>query len=104
MFSSLMKRIFGTANDRRLKTYAPKVMAINALEAELAALSDADLRARTEDFRQQLAQGAKLDDLLIPAFATVREGAKRTLGQRHFDVQLVKARPWSPRWPLISMP
>ena len=66
MFSSLMKRIFGTANDRRLKTYAPKVMAINALEAELAALSDADLRARTEDFRQQLAQGAKLDDLLIP--------------------------------------
>jgi len=89
MFSSLMKRIFGTANDRRLKTYAPKVMAINALEAELAALSDADLRARTEDFRQQLAQGAKLDDLLIPAFATVREGAKRTLGQRHFDVQLI---------------
>jgi preprotein translocase subunit SecA len=89
MFSSLMKRIFGTANDRRLKTYAPKVVAINALEAEVAALSDAELRARTDLFRQQLAQGTKLDDLLIPAFATVREAAKRTLGQRHFDVQMI---------------
>jgi preprotein translocase subunit SecA len=89
MLGSLAKKIFGTANDRRLKTYAPKVKAINALEPEVAALSDEALRARTDEFRAQLAAGAKLDDLLAPAFATVREAAKRAIGQRHFDVQLV---------------
>src|SRR6202000_1600165 len=62
---------------------------INALEPELAALSDEALRARTEDFKKQVAEGTSLDDILVPAFATVREAAKRTLGQRHFDVQMI---------------
>ncbi|CAH1650581.1 protein translocation ATPase [Hyphomicrobiales bacterium] len=89
MLGAIAKKIFGSANDRRLKTYTAKVQAINALEPELAALSDEQLRARTEEFRQQLAAGKTLEDLLIPAFATVREAAKRVLGQRHFDVQLI---------------
>ncbi|MBB3017159.1 preprotein translocase subunit SecA [Microvirga lupini] len=89
MFGSLAKKIFGSVNDRRLKSYRPKIAAINAMEAELEALSDEQLRARTEDFKAQLAAGQTLDDILVPAFATVREAAKRTLGQRHFDVQLI---------------
>ena len=89
MFAAIAKKIFGSANDRRLKTYAGKVQAINALEPELEALSDEDLRARTDAFRAQLAEGKTLDDILIPAFATVREAARRVLGQRHFDVQLI---------------
>src|ERR1700691_107659 len=89
MYGSLLKKIFGSSNDRRLKGYRPKVAAINALEAEFAALSDEQLRASTPAFRAQLANGKTLDDLLVPAFATVREAAKRTLGQRHFDVQLI---------------
>jgi len=87
--ASIASKIFGSSNDRMLKSFRPKVAEINALEAEVAKLSDADLRARTEMFRKQLAEGATLDDLLAPAFATVREAAKRTLGQRHFDVQLL---------------
>ncbi len=82
-------KIFGSSNERRVKGYRPRVEAINALEPEVAALSDAELKARTEEFRQQLKDGTPLDDLLVPAFATVREAAKRTLGQRHFDVQLI---------------
>jgi len=82
-------KIFGSSNERRVKGYRPRVEAINALEPEVAALSDDELKARTAEFRRQLEQGATLDDLLIPAFATVREAAKRTLGQRHFDVQLI---------------
>ena len=89
MLGTLARKIFGSANDRRLKGYAPKVAAINALEAEVAVLSDEALRDRTRQFREQLAAGASLDDILAPAFATVREAAKRTLGQRHFDVQLI---------------
>src|ERR687889_2293739 len=89
MFGSLAKKIFGSVNDRRLKSYRPKVAAINAMEAELEALSDEQLRARTGDFKAQLAGGKDLEDILVPAFATVREAAKRTLGQRHFDVQLI---------------
>jgi preprotein translocase subunit SecA len=89
MFGSLAKKIFGSVNDRRLKSYRPKVAAINAMEPELEALSDDQLRARTDEFRAQLAAGQTLDDILVPAFATVREAAKRTLGQRHFDVQLI---------------
>ena len=89
MFGALAKKIFGSANDRRLKTFAPKVQAINALEAEVSVLSDDALKARTVEFRAQLAAGRSLDDLLVPAFATVREAAKRTLGQRHFDMQLI---------------
>ena len=86
---SFAAKIFGSANERKIKGLRPKVEAINALEAEVAKLSNDQLRARTAEFRQQLANGASLDDLLVPAFATVREAAKRTLGQRHFDVQLI---------------
>jgi preprotein translocase subunit SecA len=89
MFGSLAKKIFGSANDRRLKTYAPRVKEINALEPAIEKLSDDELRAQTEKFRAELKEGKTLDDLLAPAFATVREAAKRTLGQRHFDVQLI---------------
>jgi preprotein translocase subunit SecA len=89
MFGAIAKKFFGSSNDRRVKGYRPRVAAINALEQELQALSDEALRARTETFRQQVAEGASLDDLLVPAFATVREAARRTLGQRHFDVQLI---------------
>lgn len=89
MFGGLARKLFGSANDRRVKSYRPAVQAINALEAEVAALSDDQLRARTAEFRAQLAAGKTLDDLLVPAFATVREAAKRVLGMRHFDVQLI---------------
>ncbi len=89
MIGALARKIFGSANDRRVRKYQPRVDAINALEKELEALSDEALRARTEEFRRQYAEGTSLDDLLVPAFATVREAGKRTLGQRHFDVQLV---------------
>ena len=89
MLGGLAKKIFGSSNERRLKSYRPKVAAINALEAEVSALDDEGLAARTIAFRQQLADGASVDDLLVPAFATVREAAKRVLGQRHFDVQLI---------------
>ncbi len=85
----LASKIFGSSNERRIKVYRPKVEAINALEDEIAKLSDADLKARTVTFREQIANGISLDALLVPAFATVREAAKRTLGQRHFDVQLI---------------
>ena len=88
-FGSIASKIFGSSNERRVRKFRPRVEAINGLENELEALSDDELRQRTEIFRQDLASGAKLDDLLVPAFATVREAAKRTLGQRHFDVQLI---------------
>src|SRR6202030_449219 len=71
------------------KGYQSRIDAINALEPEIAALSDDALKARTAEFRKELAGGKTLDDILVPAFATVREAAKRTLGQRHFDVQLI---------------
>ncbi len=86
---SIASRIFGTSNDRKVGKYAGRVAEINALEDGLAGLSDEALKARTAEFREQLAKGRPLDDLLAPAFATVREAAKRTLGQRHFDVQLI---------------
>jgi preprotein translocase subunit SecA len=89
MFGAVARKIFGSANDRRIRAYRPRVDAINGLENELERLSDDELRARTEAFRKELADGKDLDDILVPAFATVREAAKRTLGQRHFDVQLV---------------
>ena len=87
--TTIAGKFFGTANDRKLKAYQPKVQAINALEPELEKLTDAALRERTAEFKRQVAEGTELDDLLVPAFATVREAAKRTLGQRHFDVQLI---------------
>jgi preprotein translocase subunit SecA len=89
MFGAVARKLFGSANDRRIRSYEPRVEEINALEDEVAKLSDEALRARTDEFRKQIADGADLDDLLVPAFATVREAAKRTLGQRHFDVQLI---------------
>ena len=89
MIGALARKFFGSANDRRVKGYQSRVDAVNALEPEVAALSDEALKARTAEFRKQLAEGKTLDDILVPAFATVREAAKRTLGQRHFDVQLI---------------
>src|SRR6201987_2271931 len=89
MIGALARKLFGTPNDRRVKGYQPRVAAINPLEGELEKLPDDQLKARTEEFRKQLADGKTLDDILVPAFATVREAAKRTLGQRHFDVQLI---------------
>src|SRR5881394_2796569 len=89
MIGALARKFFGSANDRRVKGYQSRVNDINALESELAALSDEALKARTAEFRQQIADGKTLDDILVPAFATVREAANRTLGQRHFDVQLI---------------
>jgi len=89
MLDTVLKKMFGSANDRRLKRYRPTVAAINALEPEFAALTDEQLRAKTDAFRAELAAGKALDELIVPAFAAVREAAKRTLKQRHFDVQLV---------------
>lgn len=87
--SGIAKRFFGSVNDRKLKPYIKRVADINALEAEFEALSDDALKAKTQSFRDELANGRTLDDLLVPAFAAVREAAKRSLGQRHFDVQLI---------------
>ena len=89
MLDTVLKRMFGSANDRRLKGYRPKIAEINALESQFAALTDEQLRAKTDEFRAELAAGKTVDDLLAPAFAVVREAAKRTLKQRHFDVQLI---------------
>jgi len=89
MFDKVLKSIFGSANERRLKRYRPIVAEINALEAEYSSLSDEQLRGRTAEFRAALAAGKTLEDLTAPAFAAVREAAKRTLKQRHFDVQML---------------
>ena len=89
MFARFARAIFGTANDRALKGLSARVPAINALEPVIAALSDEALRAKTEEFRSRIAGGTSLDDILPEAFAVVREAAKRALGMRHFDVQLV---------------
>ncbi len=86
---NLGRMVFGKASDRRVKRYRPLVETINALEPDFKRLSDAELRAKTDEFRAEFAAGKTLDDLLPAAFATVREAAMRTLGQRHFDVQLV---------------
>src|SRR5829696_2394114 len=89
MFAAVAKSIFGSANDRYVRGLSKYVDAINALEPTISALGDDALRFQTELFRQRLAEGTKLDDLLPEAFATVREAAIRTLGQRHYDVQLI---------------
>src|SRR5262244_3842276 len=89
MIGVIARKLFGSSNERRIKSYLPRVAAINALEPQLESLSDEALRARTDAFKQQVADGASLDDILVEAFATCREAAKRTLGQRHFDVQLI---------------
>jgi preprotein translocase subunit SecA len=88
MFAALARRVFGSANDRFIKGLDKTVAAVNALEPEVKALSDDDLRGRTIWLRDRLDKGETLDDILPDAFATVREAARRTLGQRHFDVQI----------------
>ena len=88
-FGTLARKIFGSENDRKLKPKFDRVAAINALEPKFQALSDSELENQTVLFRARLAKGEKLNDLLPEAFAAVREAAKRALGQRHFDVQLV---------------
>ncbi|MCL6708679.1 preprotein translocase subunit SecA [Pseudomonas sp. R2.Fl] len=87
----IARKIFGSSNDRRVRSYNTRVAAIGALEAETKALSDEALAAKTIEFRKKLADGAKLDDLLVPAFAVAREAARRSLGLRPFDVQLIGA-------------
>ncbi len=87
--NTIVRRLFGTVNDRKLKSYLPRVERINALEPEFEALSDVALKAKTQAFKEQLASDTTLEQILEPAFAAVREAAKRTLGQRHFDVQLI---------------
>ncbi|MGG5821233.1 preprotein translocase subunit SecA [Falsiroseomonas sp. HW251] len=89
MFQRLIRAFIGTSNDRVVKRYQARVPAINALEPQMAALSDEALRGRTAEFKDRLARGETLDDLLPEAFATVREAAKRVLGLRHFDVQMI---------------
>ncbi len=87
--SKIAKKLFGSANERYLAKLQPKVDAINALEPDMEKLSDEELQAKTQEFRDRLEAGTKLNDLLVEAFAVVREAAKRTLGQRHYDVQLI---------------
>ncbi len=89
MIAKLLKKVFGSRNDRLLKQYGTTVRKINALEADISQLSDEALRAKTDEFRQRHADGQSLDDLLPEAFAVCREGARRALGMRHFDVQLI---------------
>jgi preprotein translocase subunit SecA len=91
MLGALARRLFGSANDRFLRGLGGDVRAINQLEPELEALDDTALADRTRQFRERLEQGETLDDLLPDAFATVREAAKRALGQRHYDVQMMGA-------------
>src|SRR3546814_3891115 len=89
MLGAIAKSLFGSSNDRYVKSIFKTVERINGFEPAMSAMSDDELRQQTQMFREQLANGAKLDDLLPEAFATVREAAKRTLGQRHYDVQMV---------------
>ena len=87
--SSIAKRFFGSSNDRKLRRYSARLARINALEADLEQLDDAALKAKTQEFKTRLANGETLDDILEEAFAAVREAACRTLGQRHYDVQMI---------------
>ncbi len=89
MIPGILKKIFGSRNDRLVKQYMQQVKAINAFEPAIAALSDDALRGKTDEFKQRVASGTKLDDILPEAFAVVREAAKRSLGMRHFDVQMI---------------
>lgn len=117
MIGQLARKIFGSANDRYVKRQYKIVNQINAFEPSISALSDEELKNKTVEFRKRIADGETLDELLPEAFAVVREAAKRTLGQRHYDVQLiggivlhhgqiaemkpVKVRRWLRLWPLI---
>ena len=89
MITNVLTKIFGSRNSRLLKAMQWQVQRINALEPSIAALNDEALRAKTAEFRTRISQGEELNQLLPEAFAVVREAAKRTLGMRHFDVQLI---------------
>ena len=89
MLTNIAKKIFGSRNDRLLKQYRKSVAKINALESKMQALSDESLQAKTAEFKQRLADGQTLDDILVEAFAVCREASRRVLGMRHFDVQLI---------------
>src|SRR4029077_693837 len=89
MIDAILAKIFGTKTEREVKALRPTVVAIGELEPELKQLSDIDLADKTIEFRERLAQGAPIDDLLIEAFAVVREAGRRFLNMRHFDVQLI---------------
>jgi protein translocase subunit secA len=89
MISRIARALLGTTNDRSLKAYRRRIGRINAVEPSLAELDDAALQAKTIEFRTRIEGGESLDDLLPEAFAVCREGAKRVLGMRHFDVQLI---------------
>src|SRR5579885_1605506 len=89
MITNVVTKIIGTKNDRELKRLRPKVQAIGELEPSIQKLSDAELRAKTDEFRRRLQNGETLDDLLVEAFAVVREAGRRVLNMRHFDVQLI---------------
>ena len=87
--SSIAKRFFGSSNDRKLRSYNARLTSINALEADFEQLDDASLKGKTQEFKTRLIKGETLDDILEEAFAAVREAARRTLGQRHYDVQMI---------------
>src|SRR5688572_21022760 len=89
MIGKLLEKTFGTKHDREMKRLMPKVKAIGELEPAIQRLSDEQLAAKTQEFRERLAKGETLDDLLVEAFAVVREAGKRVLNMRHFDVQLI---------------
>src|SRR5882672_9036173 len=89
MIDSILAKVVGTQNDRELKRLRPIVTEVNAFEPAIKALSDEQLRGKTAEFRQRLANGDTLDELLPEAFAVVREAGRRVLNMRHFDVQLI---------------
>src|SRR6201987_2348927 len=89
MIDAVLAKVFGTKNEREVKAMLPTVAAIGALEPQLRELSDIDLAAKTIEFKERIAQGATLDDILVEAFAVVREAGRRVLNMRHFDVQLI---------------
>src|SRR6266513_43459 len=89
MIDALLAKVFGTKNEREVKAMLPVVRQINDLEPAMLTLSDIDLAAKTIEFKEKIAQGATLDDLLVEAFAVVREAGRRFLNMRHFDVQLI---------------
>src|SRR5579859_5251599 len=89
MLAWALKKVFGTSHEREIRKLRPRVVAINALEERIAALSDSELKAKTPEFKQKLENGATLDDILVEAFAVTREAGKRALKMRHYDVQLI---------------
>ena len=89
MFAPLLRKLFGSKNEREVKRMQKAVLAVNALEERMIALSDEQLKAKTSEFKERLAKGETLDQLLPEAFAVAREAGKRVMGMRHFDVQLI---------------